>query len=232
MIFTERTHAFLAARYYVRLTGDFGDRGRQAFVHATRFYAEQRGRRMARRAIRDGAALNWTSYYRYGEWVSTPECEAEGTSNRFSFVELEPEGILKITRCPWKAQFADMGLDETAGALYCSVLDDSIARGFNPALRYDIDQTMQTAPFCIHRLQQVDFDRDTDLSRIPGVTRDFRYHCAHLYWAFRTVAVAVFGPEGTELARQVLEDVREQYGEEAAADLLEYEKEDFEQIGS
>ena len=45
---TERTHAFLAARYYEYLTSRFGDRGKAAFVHATRYYAEQRGRRMAR----------------------------------------------------------------------------------------------------------------------------------------------------------------------------------------
>ena len=124
---TERTHAFLAARYYEYLTRKFGQQGKAAFVHATRHYAEQRGRRMARRALRDGEELNWTSYYRYGEWVSSPECIAEGTSNQHSFIRYEPEGVLKITRCPWKAQFAEMGVDGTAGALYCSVLDDSIA---------------------------------------------------------------------------------------------------------
>ena len=75
---TERTHAFLAARYYEYLTRKFGQQGKAAFVHATRHYAEQRGRRMARRALRDGEKLNWTSYYRYGEWVSSRSALPKG----------------------------------------------------------------------------------------------------------------------------------------------------------
>lgn len=227
---TERTHAFIAARYYDHLTRRFACRGREAFIHATRSYAEQRGRRMARRAIRDGEKLNWTNYYRYGEWVSSPDCIAEGTSNQFSFIRYEPEGVLEITRCPWKAQFTDMGADATAGALYCSVLDDSIARGFNPELHYTIERTMETDVTCIHRLKDVDFGPDTDLSKREGVTKDFDYHCGHLYWVFRTVTCAVFGPEGGEVAEQVLRDVREQYGEETAEKLKQFEQTNFEMI--
>ena len=147
-----------------------------------------------------------------------------------SFIQYQPEGVLKITRCPWKAQFEDMGVNGTAGALYCSVLDDSIARGFNPRLRYDIDQTMETEEYCIHRLQDLDFTPETDLSKRPGVTKDFDYHCGHLYWSFRTVAEAVFGEEGREIAWKVLQDVREQYGPETEEKLKEYEKTDFEMI--
>ena len=47
MGFNERTHAFIAAKYYVHLTERFGERGKAAFLHATRYYGEQRGRRMA-----------------------------------------------------------------------------------------------------------------------------------------------------------------------------------------
>ena len=52
--FNERVHAYIAARYYEQLTEKFGERGKKAFIHATQYYAEQRGRRMAQRAIRDG----------------------------------------------------------------------------------------------------------------------------------------------------------------------------------
>lgn len=48
MGFHEKVHAWLAAKYYQHLTQAFGDRGKSAFVHATRHYAMQRGRRMAR----------------------------------------------------------------------------------------------------------------------------------------------------------------------------------------
>ena len=59
MGFNEKTHAFIAAKFYVHLTEHFGERGKAAFTHAVRYYAEQRGRRMAQRAIRDGQPLNY-----------------------------------------------------------------------------------------------------------------------------------------------------------------------------
>lgn len=43
MGFNEMTHAFLAARYYIRLTEQFGDRGREAFIHGIQYYGSQRG---------------------------------------------------------------------------------------------------------------------------------------------------------------------------------------------
>ena len=42
MGFNEMTHAFLAARYYIRLTEQFGDRGREAFIHGIQYYGSQR----------------------------------------------------------------------------------------------------------------------------------------------------------------------------------------------
>ena len=54
MGFNEKVHAFIAAKFYVYLTEAFGERGERAFIHGTQYYAEQRGRRMAQRAIRDG----------------------------------------------------------------------------------------------------------------------------------------------------------------------------------
>ena len=57
MGFNEKVHAYIAAKYYVYLTEEFGRRGELAFLHATQYYASQRGRRMAQRAIRDGEEL-------------------------------------------------------------------------------------------------------------------------------------------------------------------------------
>ena len=73
MGFNERVHAYIAAKYYTYLVETFGERGRLAFVHGTQYYASQRGRRMAQRAIRDGAPLTQASYNYYGEWVNTEE---------------------------------------------------------------------------------------------------------------------------------------------------------------
>ena len=62
MEFNERVHAYIAAKYYVHLTEHFGESGKKAFLHATQYYALQRGRRMAQRAIRDGQELTQAMY--------------------------------------------------------------------------------------------------------------------------------------------------------------------------
>ena len=64
MGFNENTHAFIAARYFRRMQAAFGERAEPAFVHAVQYYAHQRGRRMAQRAIRDGAPLTFANFLR------------------------------------------------------------------------------------------------------------------------------------------------------------------------
>ena len=131
MGFNEMTHAFLAARYYIRLTEQFGDRGREAFIHGIQYYGSQRGRRMAQGAIRDGKPLTYENYCRYGEWVNTEEIKAMGAANRVEIGGYDPDYIMNIYSCPWFAQFQKMGAGE-AGKAYCSLMDPSISLGFNP----------------------------------------------------------------------------------------------------
>ena len=79
MGFNEKVHAFIAGEYYVCLKEAFGEKGIDAFIHATQYYAMQRGRRMAQRAIRDGVKLTQEAYNYYGEWVNTEEIKKEGS---------------------------------------------------------------------------------------------------------------------------------------------------------
>ena len=110
MGFTELSHAFIAAKYYVYLKEIFGDRGEAAFLHATRYYGEQRGRRMAQRAIRDGKPLTYETYCQYGEWVNTEEVKAQGLGNQSETTSLSPDFQIHIHVCPWHTQFKNMGL--------------------------------------------------------------------------------------------------------------------------
>ena len=105
MGFTELSHAFIAAKYYVYLKEIFGDRGEAAFLHATRYYGEQRGRRMAQRAIRDGKPLTYETYCQYGEWVNTEEVKAQGLGNQSETTSLSPDFQIHIHVCPWHTQF-------------------------------------------------------------------------------------------------------------------------------
>lgn len=223
MGFNEKVHAYIAAKYYVYLTETFGERGRQAFIHGTQYYASQRGRRMAQRAIRDGQPLTQATYNYYGEWVNTPEILAEGAQNQS---QVTPEGYLKVTRCPWHDQFREMGLTE-AGAEYCRHLDSAISRGFNPYLNYVVDQTLHTADCCIHRLASGAITEGAEKGKNPAGLKDFEYHCAHSYWAYHEVTAAIFQSEGEAVNQKVLEDFAADYGKEMADTIWKYRNTNF-----
>lgn len=226
MEFNEKMHAFLAARYYQRLTGVFGERGKQAFIHATQYYGEQRGRRMAQRAIRDGQALTYHTYMQYGEWVNTEEITAAGCANQAQVQAFQPDYVLKVTRCPWHQQFKEMGLPE-AGSVYCAHLDNSICRGFNPYIVYQVPQTLHTTDCCLHIVRDAGLTSNQRPAKKPEYLHPFSYHCAHSYWAYRSVVTAIFGMEGEELSLQVLQDFADAYGQERADTLLSYRNTDF-----
>lgn len=225
MGFNEKVHAYIAARYYIRLTESFGKRGKLAFIHATEYYAEQRGRRMAQRAIRDGEELTLDTYLRYGEWKNTAECTAMGCANNGKVLARHPDYIKQVTTCPWHTQFAQMGAEE-AGETYCLHLDNSICRGFNPAIEYRVPQNLNQGVCCFHIVRDAGLG-DGPWEKKQEYIRDFSFHCAHSYWAYREVCEAIFGEEGASLSRAVLSDFETEYGKESADVLRSYAGHNF-----
>ena len=240
MGFNEKLHAYIAARFYVRLTHSYGEKGKAAFIHATQFYAGQRGRRMAKRAIADSQPLTYETYRAYSEWESTEEMKAAGCANRSEVLSTGPVWEFHVTVCPWHEQFAAMGLQE-AGLVYCAYLDSAICRGFNPYLTYEVPQTLHSAPYCVQRAgnlqglapgqsgQETTFDPAKARPREERL-RSFAYHCAHSYWAYARVSAAVFGAEGKTLAEAVLADIAEDWGDDYNKGIRRYQNVDFEEI--
>lgn len=226
MSFNERVHAYIAAKYYYYLTETFGNRGKLAFIHATEYYANQRGRRMAERAIRDGEELTQATYNYYGEWVNTEEIIQEGIQNKS---EVTKEGYMKITQCPWYTQFKDMGLHE-AGEVYCTYLDAAISVGFNPRLNYKVDQTLHHSSCCIHRLEHGDITEGKEKGKNPNSIKPFEYHCAHMYWAFHEVVVSIFHEQGEEVCHKVMHDFVNDYSQEMADIIYTYRNTNFNTI--
>lgn len=224
--FNEKSHGFIAAKYYEHLLEKFGERGRQAFIHGTQYYAGQRGRRMAQRAIRDGKELTYETYCQYSEWVNTEEIKAEGVANKSEVISKGPDFISNIGPCPWRAQFVQMDSNE-AGLEYCTHLDNSICRGFNPYITYEVDlENLESDNYCTHTLREVDIE-NMDLVKRPENFIGFDYHCSHLYWSFREVVGAIFGFEGDELGAMVLKDFAKEYGEEAKETIFGYRDTNF-----
>lgn len=224
--FNEMTHAFIAAKYYVYLTEVFGERGKKAFIHATQYYAETRGRRMAQKAIRDGQELTYKTYMAYGEWVNTPFTIDNELSNYSTIEELSPDFVIEITRCPWHAQFVKMGLVE-AGHEYCEHLDNSICRGFNPYLTYTVEQTLHKSASCIHRIKDQYYEETPKVAKKMEYVKDWDYHCGHSYWSYNEVTGSIFGEEGERVNQRVLQDFKEEYGQEMADKLATYKFTNF-----
>ena len=240
MGFNEKLHAYIAARFYVRLCDTFGEQGKAVFIHATQFYAEQRGRRMAKRAVRDGQPLTYETYRAYGEWENTKEAKDAGIANRSEVVSTSPVFEFHVHVCPWHEEFKALGLEE-AGLVYCAHLDNSIARGFNPYLVYEVPQTLHSCPFCVQRVSNLQGlapgQKSLPASFDPAKARpeqarrqDFAYHCAHSYWSYARTAAYIFGAAGGQLAAEVLEDIAKDWGEAYANRLKSFQSTDFEAI--
>ena len=129
--FDETSHAFLSACFYRLLKeGGYHD-AVCVFRFAVRLYAQERG----------GRPLDFASYLHYCEWSYTPPiAEAyEGCSSNW-----EEGGDLcsRVEACPWGDCYLRLGLADGVQD-YCADLDTSIARGFNPELRYEMRQQVQ-----------------------------------------------------------------------------------------
>lgn len=227
MAFTERHHAFISATFYRILKEKQPAGWQDAFLYASRRYAEQRGGRMAQRAIRDGKPLTIGTYCSYGEWMYTDEAKAENFPQSIHDTVEGDDMIRRYDACPWSSQYLEMGLKDGAN-LYCRDLDMSIARGFNPQVDYRVTQTMHDNGFCRHVLGGV--TKETVEPKKAENVRDFEYHCAHIYKIFSDVLTAIYLSDGVLMAAEALRAFREEYGAEMADALVRYRNMDFDYV--
>jgi hypothetical protein len=217
IMLNERHHAFLSATFYRLMKEDRLPGFRDVFLFATRKYGEQRGSRMAQRAIRDGKPLSFPAYRYYGEWEFTEECLAGAPDPMYEDVDDGDNHTKKIFHCPWSQTY--LALDQLEGANeYCSVLDISIARGFNPDLVFEARKTMHAQGDYCYQVQKDGLKSDGCEygPKNPENLRDFNYHCAHLYKTFRDIVSAIYKSAGVALASKVLTCFVDAYGKEAA----------------
>ena len=101
----------------------------------------------------------------------------------------------------------------------------SIARGFNPAVSYEVTQTMHDHGHCCHILGGLAKDK-AEPKKAENV-RDFAYHCAHIYKTFSDVMTAIYLTDGVLIAAEALKVFKETYGAEMADELVRYRNMDF-----
>jgi len=231
MPFNERHHAFISATFYRLLKEQNYPNYQNVFKSATQKMAEQRGARMAQRALRDGVEiLDYAVYRHYGEWDWT--CDfLDSIQGQKLLEEIDDEvdyGYI-VYQCPWADVYHELGLASDGGETYCYDLDPSIVRGFNPALEYKTTQTLQTSDTCIQYQRKGNINSNSlNLgSRKLSNIKDFEYHCGHVFKTYSDFMIAIYQYKGVILNTGVLETFCEKFGQEMADKLVSYLKTDF-----
>lgn len=220
----EMHHAFIVESYYHRIKEKDPCLAEEVFLFCTRKYAEERGSRMAQRALRDGHSLNLSSYMAYGEWDYTSPDIVKN-----EILETAPNHHYLVKKCPWNTQFKAMDAMDCAES-YCADLDRSLARGFNPDCDMEVRSTMHSCGQCefiLHEAGAHPRPESSEKNRRP-----FGFHCGHVHSTFARCVKNIYGKDGEDIAAAVENAFEKEYGAEALRELSDYKKLDFLSIDS
>jgi len=224
--FTPTHHALLfawIAESIIQVVGE--EHGRPAVRKAIRLYGEERGGRMAQRAVKDGYNPDMTAYLAYGEWQAAP-----GLFDSAMDAESEiPRS--HVFRCPWHQAWVDNGINET-GRLYCLEIDESLGRGFGLDVNLEVNGTRsngaEACEFIYH---------GADLEALAGIQVDrsktvksWAFHLGHLFKTMRTVLETEFGEVGLSAVDTGLNKFGTRFGFDAVEKILEYQNTNFVKI--
>lgn len=231
--FSERHHAVLFGLIAKEILERVGNEAGEAALRAAiRRYGEQRGRRMALRALANGDELSMTNFLIYGEWRS-------GTG--LGQHELKVEGAdirMVVPRCPWALTWMEADLSHY-GRLYCLEIDQALVRGFNPNLIIEVNRTLtndgEPCDFLFDHAALLEGDtlayiREKSADLAGRTVMPWDYHCGHLYKTLEEVLAEELGVAGRESVRAALEDFANRFGVEAAQVMLNYQTTDFYQL--
>lgn len=221
--------ADIIVAFYRQLADKCGEKGIAVFRKASEMYGENRGRRMALKALRDGNALDFDSYFAYGELICQPELNIDEVTAELGLVK---EIAL---RCPWSEEFIAKN-SKDCGNTYCRLIDTALVRGFNPALRIEVLRNMHDEGKCVFlyrdsAIHEGTLDAQEHLFR-PGQNekRPMDFHCAELYHMYRSTIEMTFGEAAGELIEGARTYLLDLYGQEFLDCMDSYAGTDFSRI--
>ena len=222
-------HALLFSCIAQAAWESLGEAGKEAVTEGVVAYAEQRGRRMARRAQADGVRIDAKAYLLYGEWYDKYK------ESDFSCTAYQPEVRLGCRVCPWCAAWAEAGHQEY-GAWYCAVVDAALARGFGLDLELLSSMALGDEE-CRFRFPGQSID-DAELSELKEqaarlglkAKMGWEYHDGHLYAALKKALVDRCGEAGFLAAQAGLAEFGRLCGQEARGLVEANAEQDFEAL--
>lgn len=208
-------HAVLFALMAKHAMEHCGDKAKQVLIDSVTKYGEERGARMAQRAIKNGDPLDLVSNQAYGEWRARPE-EMEGGVLCYT-----PTYHTYAAKCPWCDAWNKHGLLDY-GKFYCYTIDEAVFRGFNPQF------TMKTLTNLSFGADKCEFDWHQPMSQEEAdrlaakkehlgtsCLRDFAYHTAHLLQTVGGYLEEHLGQQGAQAVEEAKADFVKLFGQEA-----------------
>lgn len=116
---------------------------------------------------------------------------------------------------------------EKAGTVYCTYLDPSIVRGFNPDITFITEQSLHEHDCCIQKVLNAGLPEGFKVEKKKEYLKDFSYHCGHSFKTYSEISTTIFGAEGYAASAEVLKRFSDQYGPDMVDILVSYLKTDF-----
>jgi len=225
---TETHHALLfawIARAVIQRVGQ--EKGEAAILRATQRYGEQRGRRMALRALAEGRELDMTNYLVFGEWRGSDPSKAQ--AEKFAAGE---DVRSRVRVCPWNTAWGDEDL-LPYGRLYCQEIDHALVRGYNPELELEVRQTLsndgEPCEFIFHQADLEEARRGA-ANLGESTVMPWAYHCGHLYASLRQTLIETFGQAGSDAVDEAMDEFAARFGERMASGVRAYQDTDFDSL--
>jgi hypothetical protein len=208
------------------------EKGEILIRKAVRKYGQQRGKRMALRAEKNGHDLTFANYFAYGEW-EVPKNEMD-----FKLVERNPHARLNVFKCPWYVIWKENNLLDY-GRYFCQEIDAALVKGFNPGLEMEISSTrtndgvpcdfiFKDAGLSFFKLLGLAYKKKIR----PGkkAVMDWEYHTGHLYKTLKDVISQAAGDKADEIMENALKDFSSFFSENHIAAIKKYRDTDFDKI--
>ncbi|MBS6956446.1 MAG: L-2-amino-thiazoline-4-carboxylic acid hydrolase [Enterocloster asparagiformis] len=211
----------------------YAEAGMNASAKATILYASERGRRMAKRAIRDGYPLTPGVYRIYTEWAD------ERKQMKVETLQLSPNYRMNGTYCVWNETWKRYGLGKY-GKIYCTYVDQTMVKAFNPDNELIIHSTLSLGGagcdfewpgLCYENAEELKADGILKQSKRQIAVKDFLYHCGHTVSAMgRGYALELGQEQSDRIVCQALEEYCKLFGEEKAKAVIRESEIDFEEL--
>lgn len=211
----------------------YGEQGDRASKLATQLYATERGRRMAKRALRDGQPLTHATYRCYTEW------EDERKEMRVENLQLSPVYRMNGTYCVWNETWKNYHL-EKYGEIYCTYVDKTMVHAFNPDNELIIHSAQSLGGAgCDFEWPGLSYENEEAFKAAAKrkqenreiAVKDFLYHCGHTVSAMGRGYAMELGQEASDkIVCQAIDAYRSICGEQKAAAVIKAAEQDFNKI--